>query len=99
MEAAEAKARVDAKARMEATEAKTKVEAPTNVATVKKYQVIQEQSVTLSDFSALSRFVKEVNEAISKGWEPIGGLSVTRVPFIGDTGLGVMYTQAMVKRS
>ena len=36
----------------------------------------------------LERLIKEVNEAIAQGWEPLGGISV----------YGEQFMQAMIKR-
>lgn len=49
--------------------------------------------IIISDYSATD-VVEAVNQYISDGWEPQGGLAITK-----DTQLGRMaYAQAMIKR-
>jgi hypothetical protein len=40
-----------------------------------EYRVISVESI-LSTQRALTKLIKEVNEAIAQGWEPIGGIAM-----------------------
>ena len=52
-----------------------------------KYQVIR-VSATFSFKKGLNKLIKEVNEAMNVGWEPIGGVTLA----------GTELVQAMVKK-